>query len=65
MSRPKKMHKPIKGAFNAILTAVAMGSGKGKRAAKKLAQTPVSAIQQGPYELQAKNAAPPKPKRKK
>jgi len=37
MSRPKKIHKPIKGAFNDILAAVGMGSGVGKRAARKLA----------------------------
>jgi hypothetical protein len=36
MSRPKKMHKQLKGAFNEILGAVAMGSGKGKQAAIKL-----------------------------
>jgi hypothetical protein len=36
MSRPQKIHKPIKGAFNNILAAVAMGSGKGKRAATEL-----------------------------
>jgi hypothetical protein len=38
MSRPQKMHKPIKGDFNTVLAAVAMGSGKGKRAAAKLAK---------------------------
>jgi hypothetical protein len=38
MSRPQKMHKPIKGDFNTVLAAVAMGSGKGKRAATKLAK---------------------------
>ena len=38
MSRPQKIHKPIKGAFNQILGAVAMGEGKGKAAARKLAQ---------------------------
>jgi hypothetical protein len=36
MSRPQKIHKPIKGGFNQILGAVAMGSGKGKRAAIQL-----------------------------
>jgi hypothetical protein len=36
MSRPQKIHKPIKGDFNNILAAVAMGSGKGKRAASEL-----------------------------
>jgi hypothetical protein len=34
MSRPQKKHKPLKGEFNDILGAVAMGSGKAKRAAK-------------------------------
>jgi hypothetical protein len=42
MSRPQKIIPPIKGDFNSILTAVAMGSGKGKRAA---------------IQLQARNAA--------
>jgi len=37
MSRPQKIHKPIKGAFNNILAAVAHGSGPGRRAAKRLA----------------------------
>lgn len=36
MSRPRKIHKPLTGAFNDILGAVAMGEGKGKRAALKL-----------------------------
>ncbi|MGD0540367.1 MAG: hypothetical protein ABSB33_02505 [Tepidisphaeraceae bacterium] len=38
MSRPQKIIPPIKGDFNSILSAVAMGSGKGKRAALKLAR---------------------------
>ena len=38
MSRPQKIHPPLKGDFNSILTAVALGSGKGKRAALKLAK---------------------------
>jgi hypothetical protein len=37
MSRPKKMHEPLKGGFNQILSAVALGTGKGKRAAEALA----------------------------
>ncbi|MGA2540965.1 MAG: hypothetical protein ABSG78_05320 [Verrucomicrobiota bacterium] len=41
MSRPRKMHKPLKGGFNEILAAVAMGSGAGKRAALKLQRNPV------------------------
>jgi len=36
MSRPQKMHQPIKGDFNSILTVIALGSGKGKRAAQAL-----------------------------
>jgi hypothetical protein len=36
MSRPKKMHKPLLGGFNEILSAVAMGTGKGKSAAQAL-----------------------------
>jgi len=39
MSRPQKIHKPIRAPFNQILEAVAMGQGKGKAAAKKLART--------------------------
>jgi hypothetical protein len=34
MSRPQKIIPPIKGDFNSILSAVALGSGKGKKAAK-------------------------------
>ena len=37
MSRPQKIHKPIKGVFNNILAAVAAGSGKGRKTANKLA----------------------------
>jgi hypothetical protein len=36
MSRPRKIHPPIKGDFNSVLGAVAMGSGKGKKAAVEL-----------------------------
>jgi len=36
MSRPQKIHKPIKGGFNQILGAVAMGSGRGKQSAIEL-----------------------------
>ena len=39
MSRPQKIIPPIKGDFNNILRAVAMGSGVGKRAAIKLARS--------------------------
>jgi hypothetical protein len=35
MSRPQKMHKPLKGDFNEILAAVALGKGSAKRAASK------------------------------
>jgi hypothetical protein len=38
MSRPQKKHRPIKGDFNAILGAIAIGSGAGKKAATKLAK---------------------------
>jgi hypothetical protein len=31
MSRPQKMHKPLKGGFNEILSAIAIGDGKGKK----------------------------------
>ena len=41
MSRPQKIIPPIKGSFNSILASVAMGSGKGKTAAKELARNPV------------------------
>lgn len=36
MSRPQKIHKPLKGGFHAILVAVAEGGGAGKRTARKL-----------------------------
>jgi len=36
MSRPQKMHQPLKGDFSSILAAIAMGSGKGKKAARAL-----------------------------
>jgi len=35
MSRPRKMHKPLKADFNNILAAVGAGTGRGKVAAKK------------------------------
>jgi hypothetical protein len=35
MSRPRKMHKPLKGEFNDILAAIGLGTGQAKRAAKK------------------------------
>lgn len=34
MSRPRKLHKPIKLDFNSVLGAVALGTGTAKRAAK-------------------------------
>jgi hypothetical protein len=40
MSRPQKIIPPVKGSFNNILRAVAMGSGKGRQAAKELARNP-------------------------
>jgi hypothetical protein len=41
MSRPQKIIPPVKGSFNNILRAVAMGSGKGKQASKELARNPI------------------------
>jgi hypothetical protein len=38
MSRQQKIHKPLKGDFNSILGAVAVGQGKSKRAAQKAAR---------------------------
>ena len=35
MSRPPKIHKPIKGGFNNILASIAHGTGKAKQAANK------------------------------
>jgi hypothetical protein len=46
------MHKPIKGDFNTILVAVAMGSGKGKAAAQSL-------------QVRKESIMPPKPSPKK
>ena len=36
MSRPQKIHQPLKASFAAVLESVAMGGGAGKRAAIKL-----------------------------
>lgn len=41
MSRPRKMHRPIKGSFNEILAAALMGGGRGKRAAIELQRNPI------------------------
>jgi hypothetical protein len=38
MSRPQKLHKPLKGDFNEILAAVAIGKGKAKRVAPKVGE---------------------------
>jgi hypothetical protein len=38
MSRPKKMHQPLKGDFNEILAAVALGKGHAKRVAPKVGE---------------------------
>ena len=46
MSRPRKMHKPLKGTFNGIL-AVALGGGRKEKFMANEAQRP------------AKSAAPP------
>jgi hypothetical protein len=48
MSRPQKIHKPIKGTFNNILGVVAIGTGRGKNAAKKLASEVVKASDHTP-----------------
>jgi hypothetical protein len=48
MSRQQKIIPPIKGSFNSILGSVAMGSGKGKRAALKLAREKVGALKSQP-----------------
>jgi hypothetical protein len=61
MSRPQKIHKPIKGDFNAILGAIALGSGTGKRAATKLARAKASA-EVNP--IKASEKTPPTPKKK-
>jgi hypothetical protein len=53
MSRPQKMHKPLKGGFNEILAAVAMGRNSGKKAAKELQATPAK-----PAALEARDAGP-------
>jgi len=62
MSRPQKIHPPLKADFNKALAAVAMGSGRGKRAALSLQRNP----QKPPTELEARSAAPtPTPPDKK
>lgn len=38
MSRPQKLHKPLKANFNSVLGAVAIGTGKAKHAAIKAAR---------------------------
>jgi hypothetical protein len=43
MSRPQKIHKPIKGGFNNILASVALGNAAGKKTAEKLARHPIKA----------------------
>jgi hypothetical protein len=55
MSRPQKIIPPIKGSFNSILTSVAMGSGKGKKAAINLAKE-----KSGAFSI-TKTPEPPKP----
>jgi len=52
MSRPQKIHKPIKAPFNSILAAVGMGSGAGKRTATRLATAKMFAAK--PKESQPK-----------
>ncbi len=48
MSRPQKIHKPLKASFNNILAAVALGTGNAKRAAKNMANEAVKASQPKP-----------------
>ena len=36
MSRPQKIHKPLKASFSEVLWAVSLGDGKGKKAARAL-----------------------------
>ncbi len=43
MSRPQKIHKPIKGAFNNILASIGAGTGRGKKAAERPARRPIQA----------------------
>ncbi|MGD1087459.1 MAG: hypothetical protein ABR955_01870 [Verrucomicrobiota bacterium] len=38
MSRPQKIIPPIKGGFNEILTAVALGKGRAKQVAPKVGE---------------------------
>jgi hypothetical protein len=45
MSRPQKIHKPLKGGFDQILGAVALGKGRAKRAALKRAKA--KAVKEG------------------
>jgi hypothetical protein len=54
MSRPQKIIPPVKGTFTGILTSIAMGSGKGKKAAIKLASEKVGVL---------KSPKHPKPKK--
>jgi len=46
MSKPQKMHQPIKGDFGSILAAIALGSGKGKKAARTLRERKNAATKQ-------------------
>jgi hypothetical protein len=55
MSRPQKIHPPLKADFNRALAAVGMGSGAGKKAAIELQRNP----QKPPSELKARSAQPP------
>ena len=60
MSRPQKMHKPIKANFNNVLAAIGAGIGKGKQAAIKAGESTVRES----YPVHGKGAAdsPQKPK---
>ncbi len=49
MSRPPKIHKPIKGAFNNILASIAAGTGKGKKVATKSERHPTKSPELPPH----------------
>jgi hypothetical protein len=54
MSRPQKLHKPLKGDFNSILAAVAMGHGTSKKAFNKAGQAGKLALLKPPAQPKRK-----------
>jgi hypothetical protein len=54
MSRPQKIHKPIKGAFDNILASIGAGTGKSKKMSDKLVR----------QAIQASEPPNPRPKKK-